>query len=353
MSVIAEFCAVYDFSMKTGVVYLSGLLVAVVACGCSEGRATRPMAPVRVETLTVESVGAQRGRTYSGTVEEQSGTSLSFAGVGTVRSIDVAEGQFVAKGQLIGELDATSARNAYEAARAAKEQALDAQGRMQMLHDAGSLADIKWVEVQTQVRQAEASERIAKKALDDTRLYAPFGGYVAQKSVEAGANVVMGMPVVKIVTIDEVKVKISVPEGDIAAIGVGMPAQVSVGALGGRLFVGKVTERGVSADAISRSYEVKALVPNPRHELLPGMIAEVTLDAGGGDVVAVPARIVQLDADNRTFVWTVEGGRARKALVATGESVGDKVVVLSGLNVGDKVIAQGQQKVSSGMAVTE
>lgn len=354
--VIAEFCAVYIFRMKTGVGYLFGLLAAVAASGCSEGQATHAVAPVRVKTLTVEAGVAQCGRTYSGTVEEQSGTSLSFAGVGTVRSVDVSEGQFVAAGQLIGTLDETSARNAYEAALAAKEQALDAQGRMRMLHDAGSLADIKWIEVQTQVRQAQASERIAKKALDDTRLYAPFGGYVAQKNVEAGANVVVGMPVVKLVTIDEVKVKISVPEGDIAAIRVGMPIQVSVGALGGRIFSGKVTERGVSADAISRSYEVKAAVPNPRHELLPGMIAEVVVGGGApeaGGAIAIPARIVQLNADNRTFVWTVEGGRARKAFVKTGENVGDMVVVLDGLGVGDTVIALGQQKVSSGMAVTE
>lgn len=73
----------------------------------------------------------------------------------------------------------------------------------------------------------------------------------------------------------------------------------------------------------------------------------------GGDAIAVPAHIVQLNADNRTFVWTVEGGRAVKAFVETGENVGDKVVVTGGLSVGDKVIAQGQQKVSSGMAVTE
>lgn len=341
--------------MKARLGYLLGLL-AVVASGCSEGRATRPVAPVRVKTLTVGGGVAQRGQTYSGTIEEQSGAALSFAGVGTVRSIDVSEGQFAAAGQLIGTLDETSARNAYEAALAAKEQALDAQRRMEMLHDAGSLPDIKWIEVQTQVRQAQASERIAKKALDDMRLYAPFSGYVAQKSVEAGANVVMGMPVVKLVTIDVVKVKISVPEGDIAAIRPGMPVRVRVEALGGRLFDGKVAERGVSADAISRSYEVKAVVANPRHELLPGMIAEVTVGGGdvvGGDAIAVPAHIVQLNADNRTFVWTVEGGRAVKAFVETGENVGDKVVVTGGLSVGDKVIAQGQQKVSSGMAVTE
>lgn len=341
---------------------LFGLLAVMAVCSCGEKKQAEVLQPVKVKTMTVGSALGGQGQTYSGTIEEESGQALSFAGMGTVQSINVSEGQFVQRGQLIGVIDATSARNAYDAAVASKEQALDAQKRMRMLHDNGSLPEIKWVETETQVKQAQAAEQIAKKGLTDTRLYAPFSGYVIKKNVEPGANVGLGVPVVNLVKIDEVKAKISVPEEEIAGIRQGMSLRVSVSALGGRTFIGKVTEKNVSADPLSRSYEVKAVIANPRHELLPGMIAEVTVDFDNhkspisnlqSQAIALPAGIIQLDADNRTFVWTVEGGKAKKAYITIGDNIGAKVAVTSGLQPGDKVIVSGQQKVSSNMAVNE
>lgn len=332
------------------------LLAALVVCSaCSEKKGVREARSVKVKTLTVAAQLLQGGQNYSGTIEETSGTSLSFAGIGTVKSIHVSEGQFVSKGQLIGVLDATSAQSAYEGALAAKEQALDAQQRLKMLHDAGSLPEVKWIEVQTQVRQALAAEQIARKSLSDTKLYAPFSGYIAEKTVEAGTNVIAGMPVVKLVKIDQVKVKINVPEEEIAYISKGQPLKVSIAALKGREYEARVTEKGVSADALSRSYEVKAVVNNPWHELLPGMIAEVVAPSGTSEGGAVgyilPAEIVQIDADNRPFVWTVVDGKAQKTYITTGENIGDKIAIASGLKQGDKVICEGQQKVSNGMEV--
>lgn len=341
--------------MGTKTIYV--LLAAAMVCGCGEKKSPEVVAPVKVKTMTVGETPADEGQAYSGTVEEESGSSLSFAAAGTVKSINVSEGQFVRKGQLVGVIDEVSARNAYDAALAAKEQALDAQKRMRMLHDAGSLPEIKWVEVQTQVRQAEAAEQIAKKGLADTKLYAPYAGFVTKKYIEAGASAAPGTAVVELVRIDRVKVKISVPEEEVSAIGLGAPLRVSVAALGGRTFDARVTEKNVSADPLSRSYEVKAEVANPRHELLPGMIAEVVVRgkaaATGAASVALPAGIVQLSSDNRTFVWTVSGGKARKTFIGIAGNAGDKVLVSGGLRGGDRVITQGAQKVSSGMAVTE
>lgn len=341
---------------------LIGLLAVTAVCSCGEKKTTQTLQPVKVRTMVVGRSLAGNGQTYSGTIEEESGQALSFAGIGTVQSVNVSEGQYVQKGQLIGVIDATSARNAYDAAVASKEQALDAQKRMKMLHDNGSLPEIKWVETETQVRQAKAQEQIAKKSLADTKLFAPFSGYIIKKNVEPGANVGPGIPVVNLVKIEQVKVKISVPEEEIAGIRVGMPMWATVSALGGRTFLGKVTEKNVSADPMSRSYEVKAVVANPRHELLPGMIAEVTVDLGNQtgqrskvnvQSIVLPAGIVQLDPDNRTFVWTVVNGKAKKTYITTGDNAGDKVAVTGGLLSGDKVITEGQQKVSTGMEVKE
>lgn len=334
------------------------LLTALVVCSsCGEKKENRAPRAVKVKTMTVQSQTLSGGFHYSGTIEEISGTSLSFAGIGTVKSIHVSEGQFISKGQLVGVLDATSAQNAYETALAAKEQALDAEQRMKMLHDAGSLPEIKWIEVQTKVRQALAAEQIARKGLTDTKLYAPFSGFVAQKTAEAGTNVVMGMPIVKLVKIDRVYVKMGVPEEEIARIRKGDAVLISVGALSDRTFTGRITEKGVTADPVSKTYEVKAEIENSRHELLPGMICRATVgnttDKTESQTLMIPADIIQLDFDNHRFVWRVANGKAEKAFVCLGEMTGGNVTVTEGLKAGDRIIIEGQQKVSTGMSVEE
>ena len=69
--------------------------------------------------------------------------------------------------------------------------------------------------------------------------------------------------------------------------------------------------------------------------------------------VALPANVILIDTDNRTFVWTAVGGKAHKTYVEGGESVGSRVVINSGISAGDKVIVSGQQKVSEGTKIAE
>lgn len=334
------------------------MAATLLLCGCSGMlEKENSVNVVKVKTMTMVSVQGMGCQEYSGTIEEQSGSTLSFASIGTLKNVGVNEGQMVKAGQLIAAIDETSVRSAYEAASAAKEQALDAQQRMKMLYDAGSLPEIKWIEVETQVRQALSAEKMAKKALADARLYAPFSGYVARKQAEAGQSVAPGVPIVQLVRIDQVKVKISVPEDEIAQISKGQTLRVRVAALGNRQYEAQVTEKGVTADALSRSYEVKAVIDNPHHELLPGMIAEVETSPNpspkGGGGYALPAEIVQIDADNRPFVWRIAGGKAEKAYISIGENVGDLIIITGGLEPADKVICEGQQKVSNGMEVND
>lgn len=62
---------------------------------------------------------------------------------------------------------------------------------------------------------------------------------------------------------------------------------------------------------------------------------------------------MQIDADNKPFVWIVQDGKADKRMITVGDNSGDNVMVTAGLSTGDKVIVEGQQKVSTGMQVTE
>ncbi len=339
-------------------------LLAFLAVGCSKKREAQTTAEaVKVKEITIGTDGATTSARdaygYSGTVEEENGSSLSFTTGGTILQLKVKVGDRVRKGQLIATVDPTQVKNAYEMAHATRMQAEDAYGRMKQLHDKGSLTELKWVEAQSQLQQAVAAEGIAKKSLADCALHAPFDGVVSEKYAEVGQNAAPGMPIVKLVTTNVLNVKISVPESEMANVRVHQRARIAVQALGGKQYEGYVVEKGIVADPISRSYSVKIRVVGTSNALLPGMVSQVALDrtdaqkasmAAKADVV-IPAHLVQLADDNSNFVWVDEGGKAVRRTIVCGEYQSNGVSIVSGLKTGDRLIVEGQQKVSTGTAI--
>ncbi len=332
----------------------------LVGCGKKQDGQAK-VEPVAVKEMTIgaaSDAAAVSGYAYSGTVEEENGASLSFTTGGTILQLRVKVGDRVRRGQLIATVDPTQVRNSYDMARSTRLQAEDAYGRMKQLHDKGSLPEIKWVEAQSQLQQAVAAEGIAKKSLADCQLHAPFDGVISEKYAEVGQNAAPGVPIVKLVTTGTLNVMISVPEGDMASIRVGQRARIAVQALGGRQYEGRVVEKGVIADPVSRSYSVKIRVGETDHALLPGMVSQVSLGQlhaspaeGEAGAIVIPARLVQLADDNSNFVWVDEGGKAARRAIVCGTYQSNGVTVVSGLKSGDKLIVEGQQKVSNGMKV--
>lgn len=326
--------------------------VMLSACNAENNKGQAADEAVRVEVTQVKAATADHTSRYSGTVEEENGSLLSFAVGGTVSRVLVDEGDRVGKGQLIATLDAEQLTHNHASAQAALAQAEDAYKRMEQLHGKGSLPEIKWVEAQTALQRARASEQMARKQLDDCRLYAPFSGVISKKFAEKGQNVGAGTQVAKLVAVGRMKVKISVPESEMAQITVGQKADVTIEALGGASMQATVTEKGVAADPQSRSYEVKLSLPKADRKLLPGMVADVALHGGNTSMACIlPAHIVQIDERNNEFVWLTVGGKAVKRIVTVGGFTADGVTVTGGLADGDMVITAGAQKVSEGMRV--
>ena len=326
--------------------------VMLSACNAENNKGQAADEAVRVEVTQVKTATSDRTSRYSGTVEEESGTLLSFAVGGTVSRVLVDEGDRVGKGQLIATLDTEQLTHNHASAQAALAQAEDAYRRMEELHGKGSLPEIKWVEAQTALQRARASEQMARKQLADCRLYAPFSGVISKKFAEKGQNVGAGTQIAKLVAVGRMKVKISVPESEIAQISIGQKADVTIEAIGGASMQATVTEKGVAADPLSRSYDVKLSLPKADRKLLPGMVADVALRGGNTSMACIlPAHIVQIDERNNEFVWLAVGGKAVKRIVTVGGFTADGVTVTGGLADGDMVITAGAQKVSEGMRV--
>ncbi len=325
-----------------------------VLTACRQEATVQVNEPVQIKTMEVVPTVIGDTQRFSGTVEEAAGTPLSFSVMGTVEAVHFRLGERVEKGRLLASLDPTSIQSNHDAAKASLVQAEDTYRRMKELYDKGSLPEIKWVEAQSKLQQARAMEEIARKNLKDCKLYAPFDGVIADKSVEVGQNVIPSMAVGKLVDITRLKVKIAIPETEIASVFLQQKAEISIPALGHRKLSGTVIEKSVVADPISRSYEVKIDVTDPDKTLMPGMVTEVTLKGTEEEkLVVVPARIVQLDEQNRLFVWIDNSGKAEKRIITCGDFAGNGVIVTQGLNQGDRIIVDGQQKVCNGTSVTE
>lgn len=332
------------------------LAFSFICIGCQgEGTPQKDIrGPVKVSVKMATLSDISESKVYSGSLAENMATAVSFSTPGTVKTLNVAEGKKVSKGTLVATLDDTSAKSALEIATAMKNQAEDARSRMEKLYQNKSISEIQWMEVESKYKQAIASEKLAQKALDDCKLHAPAMGVVSGKSLEVGQNVLPGVPVFKIVDIAKVKARAFVPEKEIGSIRVGDKVRIQVGALGNKVFDGKISNKGISANPLSRNYEIEAEIINKSGELLPGMLAEISLERRDSlSGVVLPTAAVMLDERNRKFVWVVSGGHAdrRDVKVQLSVDVSGNDVLVQGIEPGDTVIVSGIQKVGRGTRV--
>ena len=330
------------------------LLGVMLICSCTSKQEQNAKTPTRVMTEVVSTAMNANSQTYVGIVEECEATAVSFTSMGVVKRMLVNEGQAVAKGQLIAEMDDTQARNLLSGAEAQMAQANDALERYKMLHDNGSLPEVQWVEIQSKVAQAKSQLEVARKNLADCRLVAPVGGIVGQRLVGAGETALPSQAVINILDISTVKVKVAIPEAEISSIGANTSSIIKVEAVNGSFTGGKI-EKGVQADALTHTYDIRIQVTNGERKLLPGMVASVQFVAVAQQQtqqLAVPVTAVQKKADGSLFVWTVSGdSTAHRTAVTTGETTGNRIVVTTGINDGNRVVTEGYQKLSEGTKV--
>jgi RND family efflux transporter MFP subunit len=331
------------------------LLSALLICSCTGKKEQEAKAPIRVKTEVASTATSVNGQTYVGMVEEQEATAVSFTGMGVVKRVLVNEGQAVAKGQLIAEMDDTQARNLLSGAEAQMTQANDALERFKMLHDAGSLPEVQWVEIQSKVAQAKSQLDVAKKNLADCRLVAPVSGIIGKKMIGAGETALPSQAVVSILDISSVKVKVAIPEAEIGGISGNTSSIIKVEAIGSSFEGGRI-EKGVQADALTHTYDIRINVANRERKLLPGMVASVSFGSEKSEVkteqLSMPVTAVQKKADGSLFVWTIEkDSTAHRTTITTGETLGNRIVVTTGISEGERIVTEGYQKLSENTKV--
>lgn len=337
--------------MKKIIYSVSVFMFFVLLASCSgKQEEKKECETISVKVYQVERVSNVSSHRYVGLVEAANRSSLSFQINGHVIHKYVQDGQFVQKGQPIAALDTAIVKDAYLAAKATLDRAKDSYKRLQLLHENNRLAETDWMEVVTALKQAESAERMAQTKLSHATVFAPFSGVIDKCDVEVGENVLPGQRLCQLLQIDQVKVSFAVPEKDIQGL-VGRKISIKIGALGETVTEGVVSEKTMNVDPFSHMYTAKAILANPQHEKLPGMLAEVHLQsANSRDVLVIPNQSVKILGDEH-FVWLLKKDRATLQKVTLGDITPWGLIVTSGLTLGDQVIVEGSQNVSENTKV--
>src|SRR5436190_22799594 len=201
------------------------------------------------------------------------------------------------------------------------------------------------------LQAARARVALARKALADTVVRAPFTGSVAQRLVSVGDYVTKGMKVAVVVRVNPLRVQLTIPEQFVSAVAMGSTVNFEVDAYQGRQFEGKVRYVSPALQADQRALTIEAAVSNPNGELKPGFFATARIELPAKTPgILVPASAVQT-VGGTARVFVVSGDRVEERIVTTGQSAGDRVEITKGLKTGERVATQNVTKLVDGAKV--
>lgn len=228
-------------------------------------------------------------------------------------------------------------RSAYDRARTAAETAqAQANASRQTYEAALNNARQNYQGVGTQeasLQAIRAQVSLARKALADVDIKAPFAGYVSSRPVAAGEYVATSATIATILRITPVKLQLQIPQTYAPSVKLGLPVEASVTGFPDRLFKGKVTAVNPAVETNSRTFIAEASFANTDLALKPGMFATARVVLPGSTKgLFVPREAVLTDTTtNSSQVYMIVEGKARVAVVQIGETLGDKIRILAGI----------------------
>lgn len=207
--------------------------------------------------------------------------------------------------------------------------------------------------LEASVAAAQAGVKNAESLRADTALTAPLDGFVTGRFVDPGAVVTAGQPILQVQYMRQVWVTVSVPEEVTGGIRLEQAAEISLDAVPGRTFVGKVTQINPSADPASRQFSVRVTLDNPDFAIKPGTFAHVKIETSiVRGALVVPREAVQHDHAGSYVMVIDDQSIARRRPVTLGTAAVDVIAITSGLRPGEKVVTLTAYPLKDGQAVT-
>lgn len=351
-----------------GVLLVGGIVAAVFVDWKHEPEP--PPALIRpVKSMVIGASQLTAGRQYPGRVRATEQATLAFSVSGTLIELPVRKGQEVRRGDLLARLDPRDFQNELNARQAQLDKAASDLQKLQKLAEAGAATPREVTDAKAQFDVAQAQVEIARKALEDTRLLAPFDGLIANTYVDNFQSVQAKQDILTLQDVRGITIDASVPEQRIIiAQRDREPLRYRFRAvfdfLPDREFDVTFREATAEADPATQAYRVSFDMAAPQDvTLLPGMTASIREYLIDGAVVddpdagfAVPLSAAPVDGQGRYFVWKlIEGDgehlTVRRQDVEVGAMMADQVVIRRGLSAGDRIATAGVRLLTEGQRV--
>ena len=268
---------------------------------------------------------------------------------GAVAEIPFQEGQLVKAGDLLLRLDEAKASATLDEAEANLKLSRATYERSRQLFQDKLISQQEFDQAAAQFQGNEASVALRRRELKDSRIVAPFEGVVSARLVSPGQVISKNTTLTWLVDLDPIKVELSVPERFVSQLQLGQKLAITVATYPGRAFSGEVYFVAPFIDATNRTAFVKARVPNPQHELKPGMFANLDLTLRLKEhAIVIPESSLMATGD-RTMVYVLDKeNTAQVRPVKIGLRQPGVVEIVEGLKAGERVVVEGIQKVRPG-----
>ncbi len=337
--------------MKTRIAFIATLLAAI-SCGNPGGQSAKtPAAAPEQITPNVEIAVAQaravpQESSYASTVEAYAVNNIMPQSGGRIRKINVEVGDYVQKGQVLAEMD----RLQLEQLELQIKNDEVEQARLKSLYEEGGVS-------QSDYEAAVLGYKVRRTNYDNVKentiLRSPITGYVTARNFDKGDMFAMSAPLFVIQQVVPVKLLVGISESEYTKVKRGDSVNLTVDAIPGRTFKGKIERLYPVIDAATHTFKAEVVVSNSDKILRPGMYARVTVNFGNRNSIIVPDQaLVKQEGTGTRFIYVLnEDSTVSYLPVTIGRHMGSEYEVTAGLKDGQKVVVKGQAALKDGVKV--
>lgn len=388
METTTSFNKIFGAAVLGAIIFFAGCGDEILPGNTSSG----PPAVVKAAISLVKMVAQPQFYEAAGTISARTTATVSAKVMGEIRKVRVQEGDQVAAGDVLVEIDDSRLTAALQQAEAAQAEAVQAsQGagaaltaaqasadlaektyrRYEMLFKSESVSLQEFDEVKSRydqaigalsqaksmkaaaenrISQAKAALNQAKSAFNDATVTAPYDARVTGRLVDEGDLAAPGVPLIQLETRGATEVQMALPETHIGHVRVGDRLSVVIPSLQNAEVTGIVQTVNSAADPATRSFRVKVSLPEAAG-IQAGMFARVRVPVGETQMILIPETAVR-QYGQLSGVYIVDAGDiARFRLIRPGRSVDGRVEVIAGLKIGDRYVADPDPSIVDGVKV--
>lgn len=342
--------------MKINVHSMLSLSLAALLSSCAVGDNEKKQDFI-VKTTQVLPYSNQTNKEFSFIAQPFRTSELSFRVGGPIDRFEVYAGNHYKQGNIIAEIDPRDFRIRKERAEAVYHQAKAEFDRIQKLYDKGNISASAYEKAKADYATAKTAFETASYELEDTRLIAPFNGYVGEVFIEKYQDVKATQPVISFIDIDQLKIEIYVTQDIANAVRSSDTVQVCFDTQPDKRYKARIAEVSKGTTRNNLSYLLTALLPNKDGELLAGMSGKVLLDVRpttDTPGVSIPQSALCHRPSQGDYVWVVNPhtSQVEQRKVKTGSFLPKGWVnITEGLEKDETIAVSGLRFLSDGMKV--